>query len=671
MTRQISSLIPSQLPEFVRSDHPRFVSFLEAYYEYLDNTNEDIRYITDIDESLNNFENSFFNSFIPFLPRDIAINKEFVFKNILPMFLAKGSEQAFKYFFRILFDKEAEILYPGNNILRASGGKWVVESILRLTDRIYSTYISDGERLSYYLPDIYTDDEIEIFVDSIKITSGYSLFPEYQKIVFDAPPVEGSIIEIDYLNFIISKLNSRKVTGQTSGATAIIESGGRRISSTVAFFELLINTKTLTGTFSIGETILTDIFSNNQLIPLRLVTSTTIASINITNGGQGYNVGDPVIITGNATNPATALIDNVTSGTIDGLNITNPGAGFKISSNISANGYTSDFFHAYVSAVDDSGLLSCNTIIYNTDVIQYYENTSIDSIDYNLQSFITNVDSTLSNALTTLITDHLGGITQTNVDVTFISSAQSPQIYTEEYILYANTSIKDLGVIGNILVINPGENYEVGDWIVFDNSYDFAGFGANAYVSDVDANGGILFIRFEDGGLGYRQEALPILSVTSANGTNAELVVENLMGYGEGLLPVTSNVPYGVIQSILVVDGGLGYTQAPLIDLRYFGDGNATAEAVVTDSLYPLSGKWKTSDSIISSSSTVLEGLDYFIDFSYVIKIEAEFASFKDILKQTIHPAGMIAHSQYLLKSNLNIVDTITVSSTIETSNIA
>ena len=35
-----SSLISGQLPEFVRQDHPNFVTLLEKYYEYMEQTDK-------------------------------------------------------------------------------------------------------------------------------------------------------------------------------------------------------------------------------------------------------------------------------------------------------------------------------------------------------------------------------------------------------------------------------------------------------------------------------------------------------------------------------------------------------------------------------------------------------------------------------------------------------
>jgi hypothetical protein len=67
-----SILINRQVPEFVREEHPLFITFLEAYYEYLEQKQtgelndltqkaKDLRYLSDVDYSLNEFEDSFFN----------------------------------------------------------------------------------------------------------------------------------------------------------------------------------------------------------------------------------------------------------------------------------------------------------------------------------------------------------------------------------------------------------------------------------------------------------------------------------------------------------------------------------------------------------------------------------------------------------------------------------
>ena len=69
-----SLLINRQVPEFVREEHPLFITFLEAYYEYLEQKQgtqindlttraKDLRYISDVDDSIDDFEINFFNNY--------------------------------------------------------------------------------------------------------------------------------------------------------------------------------------------------------------------------------------------------------------------------------------------------------------------------------------------------------------------------------------------------------------------------------------------------------------------------------------------------------------------------------------------------------------------------------------------------------------------------------
>lgn len=669
MTTNASILIKDQVPDFVLEDHPRFVSFLEAYYEFLDNSYPNNSNISDVDLSLSQFENEFYNSFIPYIPRDVKINKEFIFKNILPLFLSKGSEKSFKYFFRLLFDKDVEIDYPGRNILKASDGRWRVENILKVIADVYSEYTGNGVDTTYYLPDTYQDNELTITIDSLEVSSGFSVYPEYKKIVFDTPPSLNSSIKISYNSFVSSLIDNRKILGKESGATAIVEKSGTRRTSATTFFELLINTKTLSGNFINGEFLSTDVAIDDRILPITLETFANVDKITITNPGVSYNIGDPVIIRGDSKKIAVAIIDEVTSGVIENLLISEGGSGFVVNDNIYAEGYTTTDFKAHILTVNDSGLSQSNTIVYNTDLISNTSDTLISAADYLFGSNVVNANTTLESAFNMVTIDHLGSITSTLVDNSYISSQISPKIYVEEHILYANTTIKDLGAIGKINIANSGNGYEVGDTLIFTNTLDFSGQGADAYVSDVSNTGGIEFIRFNSGGFGYQYQALPVITINSANGVGANIVVTSLMGSGELLTPITSNVPYGMIQSIKVLDGGIGYAQAPGIDLTGYGDGSATAEASIRNSYNQLEGKWVTSDGLLSTKGIVLQGRDYFIDYSYILKIEEEFNRFKDILKKTIHPAGMVAYSQYLLESKISQEISEDISSELEINN--
>ena len=111
-----SLLVNKQVPEFIRDEYPIFVSFLEAYYQFLEtkqgsekndlvSKSKDLRYITDVDTSINDFEDSFFNTFASLVPHTTEVDKAFLIKNVLPLYLAKGNEKSFKLLFRMLFNE--------------------------------------------------------------------------------------------------------------------------------------------------------------------------------------------------------------------------------------------------------------------------------------------------------------------------------------------------------------------------------------------------------------------------------------------------------------------------------------------------------------------------------------------------------------------------------------
>ena len=144
-----SILVNRQLPEFVRDEYPLFQTFLEAYYEFLEQQQgteqndlitkaKDLRYISDVDYSIDEFEQQFFNTFAALFPRDVSVDKAFLIKHVLPLYLSKGSEKSFKLLFRMLFGQELEVKYPKNEILRASDGKWLIENLVKVTAPICS-----------------------------------------------------------------------------------------------------------------------------------------------------------------------------------------------------------------------------------------------------------------------------------------------------------------------------------------------------------------------------------------------------------------------------------------------------------------------------------------------------------------------------------------------------
>lgn len=154
---KISNLIFSQSPFFVRNDHPNFVAFLEAYYEYLEqdvgnNFNgkvvergKNLQNYADIDKTLNIFADKLFWQFLHLIPRETLADRTKIIKNIKDFYRARGTEKASRFLMNILFDKELEFYYPKSDILKASDGKWFIERSITVNDVAVNNVANSSE----------------------------------------------------------------------------------------------------------------------------------------------------------------------------------------------------------------------------------------------------------------------------------------------------------------------------------------------------------------------------------------------------------------------------------------------------------------------------------------------------------------------------------------------
>jgi hypothetical protein len=664
----------------------------------------------------------------------------------------------------MLFNDEVDIILPKNNVLRASDGKWTIDNVLRIETDIRSLYTANGNtsvnavasgNTTFLLAQEPTDGDVLVYVNGVLKTelTDYFFRKETKKLIFYTAPSANSEVKIVYSDFNIELLNNRKVTGITSGATALIEKATERIITdqlNLGFpFELFINDKTLLGTFQQGEIVEVDIVADNDtLITLESDTFSFVNRILVIGGGSSYNVGDVVIVTGGgASEDATAIVDDVVEGYIDSITITYGGAGFASGGDIVVSNVASPFLlDLAIDGVDPTGVANStsNTYSVNSDVIADYANTLISAANYGFPSTVIaseNVSTVITDALTSLEISSLGPITNVLVIFSNTNTSISPTLdgYGATYTLGNSTfSIKTFGSVGRIKINNGGTGYTVGDEILFgSNPTGTNGRGAAAAVKSVLANGQITQIEIQPiriagtanisnniaeiigtgtnfgsdirvgdriiinnesryinsisntthanvnvnftttstgrkigrygiypaGGIGYTQDNFPTVTVSSISGVNANIEISSTMSNGELLTPFIGNTQPGQIVSIKVISGGSGYEFIPQVDLTGAGSGTATANAQIEAGYVTLPGRWRTSDSILSTSERKLQGRDYYVDYSYVTSSLTEFSKYKTILKQLMHPAGFVNYAD-LNELKLITSNTITISTT-------
>jgi len=761
--QKTSLLINRQVPEFVREEHPNFIAFLEAYYEFLENKqgtekndlvtkSKDLRYVSDVDASIAEFENHFFNTYGNLIPRNVEVDKAFLIKNILPLYLAKGSDKSFQLLFRLLFNQEVEIVKPNQSVLRASDGKWLIENAFRTEQGVYSVYTGNGSNATFKLAQIVSASNISVYINNVLQTSGFNIRRETRKLIFNTAPANNSVIEVLYSDFDFDLLTNRKITGTVSGATALIERTAQKTVNAIPIFELYINTKTLLGTFENGETATLDIIDpdDNTLITIRVHGLSILRNIFIIDGGASYNVGDPVIISGGeATRDAQAVVSEVFSGFINQIRVLAGGAGFKTGSNVYVIGTGSGSLSMAIDSVDVSGQNTSNFFVVNTDRIADYGSIAINAANYGFNASVVaeNVNSKIVDCLVFENVTSIGAIT--NVAILFANATFSsvPTLDADSAPFLANGTthhVLSSHSLGRIRINSGGLNYQIGDELLFAETQPMAiGIGAAAAVTNVSPTGAITKVElqpsrisgtantfgttnvtvigtntiFEDelrvgdriminnesryinaissntslnvnanfvyattskkigkydeypiGGQNYSQTHPPTVTVLSATGSSANLSTIALMGDGENLFATADQDP-GAITKIRIIDAGSGYVFPPQIDLTQSGDGTALANSAIEPSYVTFPGRWTTSDSILSTTERVIQGREYFVDYSYVLSSQVEFTKFKDVFKSLVHPAGFIEYAQYNIneivsannvsRSNITVANTI------------
>lgn len=87
----------------------------------------------DIDSTIDQFILQFKEKYLKNIQFNIATNKQLLVKNALSLYRAKGTERATDLFFRLVYNIDADVYYPGDDIFRASDGDWYVPKYIEIT----------------------------------------------------------------------------------------------------------------------------------------------------------------------------------------------------------------------------------------------------------------------------------------------------------------------------------------------------------------------------------------------------------------------------------------------------------------------------------------------------------------------------------------------------------
>lgn len=136
--KNISTLIESQFPEVYREEGEKFIAFVKAYYEWMEQPGGVIyhsRRLTeyrDIDSTIEDFIVDFKNKYLSNVQFNTATNKQLFIKNALDFYRAKGTERAVDLFFKLIHGLEAQVYYPADDIFKLSDNTWLDTQYIEL-----------------------------------------------------------------------------------------------------------------------------------------------------------------------------------------------------------------------------------------------------------------------------------------------------------------------------------------------------------------------------------------------------------------------------------------------------------------------------------------------------------------------------------------------------------
>ena len=301
---------------------------------------------------------------------------------------------------------------------------------------------------------------------------------------------------------------------------------------------------------------------------------------------------------------------------IASISLINQGGGYRTKP-------TTDVYSLYLEDEDDVLVLSSANILKDTDYI------TSSSTDLTLSFEVGDLARIyLRNRFeaTRVVTD------VTSSRVTF-SQSFSNDITGISLYKILRKDLKKLGALGRIAINNPGEDYSVGEYLIFTGG---SGYGANAKITEVHANNGIKKIQFQDtgdyiiGGEGYSTDSLPTITIDTTAGSNAELSIVEINGDGESFDLTTSRV--GAISKLRITSYGYDYTSTPTISLRNadFTLSNVTTGQLFVSNTYVYQGSSNTNTTFRAKVDTYVSSTGFLRVFDYTGTLDKNEALISD-----------------------------------------
>ena len=517
------------------------------------NNIQDLLNFRDPDKAISNFLTKFRNEFLNTLPEvlDTNIDKRKLIKNIKSVYRAKGTQRGHEVFFRFLFNLDSETFYPREQMLRVSDGQFDTKKVLRAIATVGDT----------------------------------------------------------------SNLIGRTITGQTSGATAVIENVFKFQIGANEITEFIVNQESISGTFVTSEEVRgTETDETDTFIKATVTGIPDIVSI--TNDGGLLTPDDAITLTGGGTG-AIIQVDNVGSGGITELLIDDAGSGYAIGDDLT-----------FTNTNTNGGGVVAKVSVVNGGITPENGTTGATSTDH-----IVLEDETVRG-----------------------------DVYTGNKIVQeAGSGNED---ITDIRIVNSGSGFTSLPTAVVSTGSGGSGAKVIPYGTEI---GRLLNTKKIETGAGFEASPSPTMSLpstiilkdkTAGNFTEGE----SITGFDASSTAISATfVSFSSANNLLVVKDATGEFLANTTITGASSEINATvlkndlATATITvGAVVDTAGTFLNEDGHLSETTMKIQDSLYYQDFSYVIKVGRSITDWRDSFKKTMHTAGFYFTGQVDMATQVN-----------------
>jgi hypothetical protein len=378
--QSLYNLIQTAIPDFVETDYPLFMEFMQVYLHFLEQrrtftstTIEPIYGVVpdgtisvtdvlggplyesrklldylDVESTLDEFKSHFLNSFGKSFPQYSYVPLDVLVRSLRQFYQAKGTTDSIRWFFRTLFNEHADVYFPRADILKASDGTWIAPITLKVSSPIDNHPNTD-------VPKFYVGQRVETVTGSAQVES--------------------------VVTYIV----------------------GQAFNQNIVVNELNLKFDTILGTFAPGQRL----YNDDSVIDVPTTIVLVITGVTINSGGSNYAAGDVISFSegpaGGFGFGAFGLVAAISNTAIDGVRILSGGDGYTTglpvtfisTSGHGANAVVSEVVYGDCLLEDGSGYISLEQQSPNDSNLLQLEDVNVLFLELRIEPFV----NALSNVI--------------------------------------------------------------------------------------------------------------------------------------------------------------------------------------------------------------------------------------------------------------------------------